>query len=489
MVLKDEPLRVGWCHPVDGLAPASIPQIDLVPCTPDTLRDLRGTSLLVLDASAFDSLEALFDARSALGLPTLLLVFPHQIDGALARLSPRDEIGVQGAPVTLLSHRLWQLWERALTTRDSLTGLVDRQAFLEHLKVALERAAHDNPVSVLMVDIDRFKQINDRHGHAVGDAVLHTLARRILTRTSPRALVARFGGEEMGLVMFAGEADAIAEAELIAEITRREEIGEGIHITVSVGVATANGQARRRDILSKVEEAVFAAKVRGRDCVIHHAEIERRALESDESVALEGFENLTKVISERIAEVITHRGRRLFEALKREAEIDVLTQLHNRRYLDRRLSYVFGASRSTAQPLTVALLDIDHFGEVNKTHGWPTGDKVLKELSALIVQNVRGNDWVARYGGEELCLVMSGTPIEDAAQVLERLRAGIAAHNFETTEGSSMSMTVSMGATQRHKDDESVRDMLERVSDRLLEAKRGGRDRVWTDLSETVKPE
>ena len=49
--------------------------------------------------------------------------------------------------------------------------------------------------------------------------------------------------------------------------------------------------------------------------------------------------------------------------------------------------------------------------------------------------------------------------------------------------------TVSMGATQRHKDDESVRDMLERVSDRLLEAKRGGRDRVWTDLSETVKPE
>ncbi len=475
VVASPERLIVAWCSL--EAAPA-LPGMRAEACEPGALGALADAHLIALDARAFASVEALFEARRSAKQPALILAAAEQLGAVLAGLSHRDEIALLGSPPELLAYRLGQLRERALSWRDSLTGLADRQVFLEHLAAGVDKAAPERPLSLLFVDIDRFKQVNDQHGHAVGDIILHALARRIVTSTSPQALVARFGGEEFCLLMRATEAEAIAEAELIREIVRGEPLHDGIRITVSVGVATALGPLRRRELLSKAEEALFAAKVRGRDCVIHHAEIERRALAVDGSLALEGFENLTRVISERIAEVITHRGRRLFEELRKEAEVDVLTQLHNRRYLDRRLEYVFGSTASTGQPLTVALLDVDHFGQVNKRWGWPTGDKALRDLSALIVGNVRGQDWAARYGGEEICLVMQGAEEGLAAQALERLRALIEAHPFESTDGSPLPLTVSIGLSERRAQDGSVRDLMERVSLGLGAAKAGGRNRV-----------
>lgn len=164
----------------------------------------------------------------------------------------------------------------------------------------------------------------------------------------------------------------------------------------------------------------------------------------------------------------------LLDTVRREAETDGLTQFYTRRHLDRRLEREFEESR----PLSVAMLDLDHFGAVNKQHGWPSGDKVLREACEEIRAQLRETDWVGRYGGEEFCVVMPGASLEQAAGVLERVRAGIERRRFTTTAGQHVPLTVSIGAAQRRPQDTAPLELLERASARALEAKRRGRNQV-----------
>ena len=134
-------------------------------------------------------------------------------------------------------------------------------------------------------------------------------------------------------------------------------------------------------------------------------------------------------------------------------------------------------------PLTVALIDVDYFGAVNKEHGWPTGDRVLSEVSERVRKSVRSSDWVARYGGEELCIVMYGTDIESAQGVLERVRSVVAARPFEGVDGVKLDVTVSIGAAQC--DGAEVLDtLMQRVSEQLLTASAA----AATELSPEVQP-
>ena len=113
--------------------------------------------------------------------------------------------------------------------------------------------------------------------------------------------------------------------------------------------------------------------------------------------------------------------------------------------------------------MTVALLDVDHFGRINKKFGWPTGDKILREVCDCIRQQVRSSDWVGRYGGEEFCIVMPQTDVTQAAVALQRLRNAVAKQRFESTEGQPFRVTVSIGAVQRREND-SRAEILERAS-------------------------
>lgn len=180
-----------------------------------------------------------------------------------------------------------------------------------------------------------------------------------------------------------------------------------------------------------------------------------------------------------MAEIIAQRGRKLFGELKEQADMDARTGLFSRRYLDRRLPFELEVSTDEEAPLTVALLDVDHFGAVNKTHGWLTGDKVLREVAARIRASIRALDWAARYGGEEICIVMHGTPLEAARPVLERIRSAVASEAFDTTSGQSIEITVSGGAAERE-GDEDLPTLMERVSRKLLQAKQEGRNRIVT---------
>lgn len=159
--------------------------------------------------------------------------------------------------------------EYALT--DGLTGVANRRALDETLDRELARAGREaRPVSLLLVDLDHFKNFNDVHGHTVGDEVLTAIAATMVDRVRPTDLVARYGGEEFAVVLpDAGPARAAAIGERLREAVSNQVLHCG-RVTISVGVATADSLRGldARELLRTADAALYCAKRAGRDRVV-----------------------------------------------------------------------------------------------------------------------------------------------------------------------------------------------------------------------------
>ncbi len=163
---------------------------------------------------------------------------------------------------------------------------------------------------------------------------------------------------------------------------------------------------------------------------------------------------------------------------------DGLTGIFNRRHLDRVLEAEVSRHNRYGLPLGVILVDVDHFKRINDQFGHVAGDGVLRTISATLKQLVRRADIVARYGGEELCVVLASTGASGAQILADRLRAAVAALEHQAPDGARIKATASFGiATLEDKDDKvDVATFLDRADQALYAAKHGGRDRVvaWT---------
>ena len=161
-----------------------------------------------------------------------------------------------------------QLRRQAL--HDPLTGLANRTLFLEQLHSALARLErHPGPVAVMFIDIDRFKQINDRLGHDGGDQVLCTLAARLTEALRPEDTVARFGGDEIAVLCehVVDEPHAMAIAERIIDAVRTPILlrDEELAVTVSVGIALIDDPAvDPEQLIARADAAMYRAKNNGR---------------------------------------------------------------------------------------------------------------------------------------------------------------------------------------------------------------------------------
>ncbi|GAB2521226.1 GGDEF domain-containing protein [Lysobacter humi (ex Lee et al. 2017)] len=157
--------------------------------------------------------------------------------------------------------------------RDPLTGLANRRMTLARLGTERERARrHDSPLSLLMLDLDRFKAVNDRWGHPAGDVVLRTTASAIAAELRACDLGARFGGEEF-LVLLPDTAGD--DAARVAERIRRRiaaleiDVGEAmLQVTVSIGLATLHGDEAIEAAIGRADAALYRAKAGGRDRVV-----------------------------------------------------------------------------------------------------------------------------------------------------------------------------------------------------------------------------
>ena len=185
-------------------------------------------------------------------------------------------------------------------------------------------------------------------------------------------------------------------------------------------------------------------------------------------------------ISTLLAVTIVRRAQRLLYLAAR----DRLTGLYNRGHFDRTLAAAMEASARDRQPLSLAILDIDHFKQINDMYGHALGDRALIEVANLLTRAMRRTDMVARYGGEEFVILMPGTPRDAALLRLEALRQEVATSPIDLGENRKLSVNFSAGVAGTPADLMviSPKDLLSYADARLLAAKRAGRARcIGTD--------
>jgi len=171
----------------------------------------------------------------------------------------------------------------------------------------------------------------------------------------------------------------------------------------------------------------------------------------------------------------------LNERLLELASTDGLTGLKNHRAFQETLREVVADAGRQGEPLSIALLDVDHFKRLNDAHGHPAGDEVLVRLAEVLRAGTRPHDFLARYGGEEFALILPGADLEAAASIAERLRSALALEPFAIGP-----VTASFGCAQLLKA-ESASLLIARADGALYMAKADGRNAVRVGAPATLR--
>ncbi len=188
--------------------------------------------------------------------------------------------------------------------------------------------------------------------------------------------------------------------------------------------------------------------------------------------------HLARLVDERTLEIEDQKARLRHQAeeFARQAREDALTGIGNRRAFDESLSREFARAKRTDAPLSIAIIDLDHFKQVNDRFSHAVGDIVLKRVAASLQEASRGFDVVARWGGEEFALLLPETTLAAARATCERLREGVMAINFDDIDP-ALRITASFGVAEAAGADTHHRLLLQ-ADEALYRAKANGRNRV-----------
>jgi diguanylate cyclase (GGDEF)-like protein len=172
------------------------------------------------------------------------------------------------------------------------------------------------------------------------------------------------------------------------------------------------------------------------------------------------------------------QNARLFERINAMATTDGLTGLNNRRHFFELVNQEFVRYKRYGAPLSVFMMDIDHFKRINDAYGHAIGDRVLRHLAARLTELVRDSDIAGRYGGEEFAVILPETPLEIAATIAERVRKAIENDAVHTPEFGDIKYTLSIGVSMFAQNLPTVDTVFEAADKGLYEAKATGRNRV-----------
>lgn len=257
------------------------------------------------------------------------------------------------------------------------------------------------------------------------------------------------------------------EAELARVLGTIDKVGRGAADygrtleTVQVALVDPTQSETLVEVLSRVLEQTRAMRQQSRD-------LERQLKDS-----------LTEV----------NKLRDQLEEARREAMTDGLTGIANRKMFDFVLRQAALDGMESGDPLSLLMLDIDHFKRFNDTHGHHVGDQVLRLLAAVLKQSVKGQDTPARYGGEEFAVVLPQTVLENAVKLADAIRLRVARRSVVNRATSQRlgSFTVSIGVAE-FTPGEPLRKLVERADRALYAAKRAGRNRVMSQATEPCQP-
>ena len=211
---------------------------------------------------------------------------------------------------------------------------------------------------------------------------------------------------------------------------------------------------------------------------IEETEIKRRGKET--AIISDKFTSLGKKIDSKSLrkefediEKIVRKSRKRLATL---ANADKVTGIFNRQYFDRIAAEEFEKAKMARRNLSILFVDLDHFKEVNDNYGHRTGDDVLRAVAWLVQKACRNTDIVARYGGEEIVVLLPNTGSNDATKIGEEIREIVAK---ETRERLRVAVTVSVGVAAFPDHGDTLGGVLEKADKALYQAKEKGRNRVW----------
>jgi two-component system cell cycle response regulator len=357
-------------------------------------------------------------------------------------------------------------------------------AQLERAQAEIDRLTEQLDSRRHIVDI-----LHDVMGNLSSDEIFHMLVRRVgrALQLSQASVVLARPGDVMGRVVVAFEQPTLSEIDV--QLDRYPEILLAMEKQSPVlipDVATSVFYARLRELWAR--EGI---RVQVRSVIALPFELDkeqsgvfllRRSVDQPELVVAD-VEFATAVVNGALRAIC--RAREVEEtiaaneALDALAHTDPLTDLLNRRALASQLQNEIERVRRYDAPLSVLMLDLDHFKTVNDTYGHLVGDSVLAEFGRVLQRGTRTVDIVARYGGEEFVVALPETNYEGAMAYAERLRERIEAHPFRSASAQPVSLTASIGiATFPAPGVDGFETLLASADAALYRAKQDGRNRV-----------
>ena len=327
--------------------------------------------------------------------------------------------------------------------------------------------------------VGHMREVQARGGLEFGALELDTIA-RIEMMSGDYAAVEQalhdiLDGPTSRILSHEGDAPAVCMLTL-AEARRLDRRYKAAQEALDAAVALAGerGLDRVRAQAREEQAALFAATGRYQEAYAEH-----RAFHA----AASALHSVQRAAQARALQAVFEatEARRASDHFREMAHRDALTGLWNRRYVNERLPALLSEAVAQRTPLSLAILDLDHFKRINDTLSHSTGDTVLQEVSRMLIDSVTGPMIAARIGGEEFLLVLPGVAAEEAAERCERLRLRIRAHAWEPITGTTP-VTTSIGVTTAPEGRATSSSLLSLADRNLYVAKREGRDRVVADL-------
>jgi diguanylate cyclase (GGDEF)-like protein len=201
-------------------------------------------------------------------------------------------------------------------------------------------------------------------------------------------------------------------------------------------------------------------------------------VESDMPAAFTGVDKrLLTTLANQVAVAV--ENARLYEETEQLAVTDGLTELFNHRYFQGFLDRELSRARRYTRPLSLIMIDLDHFKNINDSYGHQAGDMVLKKVASAVKAQARDVDLVARYGGEEFMVVLPETGKREAYALAERIRHSVREQKYQLSEDTApIEVTISLGVASYPEDGSEKSELVDRVDKALYRSKTEGRDRV-----------
>lgn len=323
---------------------------------------------------------------------------------------------------------------------DGLTEIANRRAYEFELSRCLAQWERNRtPLSILMLDIDHFKQFNDRYGHAAGDAVLQGVAGVLQTSLRKSDLVARYGGEEFSVILpgisLTELKDVAERTRSLIEMQRFSFEGLTLRVTASIGFAQALESDNTVSLTKRADAAMYAAKDAGRNCVFLH----------DGTTCWSASEGA------QLADCPC-RSTNDHSLESEDAYSDHTTGLPTQQVYLMELKRRAAERSRYGTETVVALVRVDSYATV-PAHESRMLKCLIARIAKLMSSQLRETDLVTRYSADTLAILMPSTTLQSSWFPLQR--ALVKADNYEDAQYPGLSFSVSIGATEIRPDEQS----------------------------------